>query len=97
MQEFQGAVTRVSSMKNRSVGGLKRETINVQREKSWRDYIVDCYLNELGLTRERKPLPFIDINPTCLNYIFLKVVQNVFLPVKIEEFVHSMEATKMNG
>ena len=33
MQYFQRADTRVSSMKNRSVGSLKRETINVQREK----------------------------------------------------------------
>ena len=84
-------------MKNRSISGLKREKISVQREKTWRDYIVDRYLNKLDLTCERESVPFIDINPTCLNHIFLKVVQNVFLPVKIEEFVHSMEVTKMNG
>ena len=29
--------------------------------------------------------------------MILKVVQYVVLPVKIEEFEHSMEATKMNG
>ena len=84
-------------MKNRSVSGLKRETFNVQREKAWRDYIVDWYLKKLDLTCDMKPLPLIDINPTGLNHIILKVVQYVFLPVKIEEFVHSMEATKMNG
>ena len=84
-------------MKNRSVGGLKRETINEQREKAWRDYMLDWYLKELDLTCDRRPLPFIDINPTCLNHIILKIVQYVFLSVKIEEFVHLMEATKMIG
>ena len=84
-------------MKNRSVSGLNRETINVQRENAWRDYMVDFNLNELDLTCNRKPLTFIDFNPTGLIHKILKVVQYVFLPVKIEEFVHSMEATKMNG
>ena len=41
MQWFQRADTQVSSVKNRSLSGLKRETINVQREKAWRDYMVD--------------------------------------------------------
>ena len=58
--------------------------------------MVDCYLNKLDLTCDRKPPPFIDIKPNGLNHIILKVVQYVFLPVKIEEFVHSMEATNMN-
>ena len=39
--KFQRADTRASSMKDISVSGLKRETINVQREKVRRDYIVD--------------------------------------------------------
>ena len=72
-------------MKNRSVSDVKRETINVQREKAWRDYMIDSYLNKLDLTCNRKPLPFIDINPTGLNHIILKVVQIVFLPVRIEK------------
>ena len=59
--------------------------------------MVDWYLNKLDLTCDRNPLPFIDINPTGLNHTIFKVVQYVFLPVKIEEFVLSMEATKMNG
>ena len=59
--------------------------------------MVDWYLNKLDLTCDRKPLPAIDINPTSLNHINLKVVQYVFLPVKKEEFVHSVEARKMNG
>ena len=75
MQFFQRADTRVSSMKNRSISGLKRETINVQREKAGRDSMVDWYLNKLDLTCDRKPLPLIDINPTGLNHIILKVVQ----------------------
>ena len=41
MQQFQRADTRVSSMKNRSVSGLKQETIKVQREKALRDYMID--------------------------------------------------------
>ena len=59
--------------------------------------MIDWYLNKLDLTCDKKPLPFINFNPTSLNHIILKVVEYVFLPVKIEEFVHSMEATKMNG
>ena len=58
--------------------------------------MVDWYLNKLDLTCDRKPFPFIDINLTDLDHIILKVRQYVFLPVKIEEFVHAMEATKMN-
>ena len=96
MQKFQRADTRVSSMKNTSVRDLKKETINVLREKAWRDYMIDWYLNKLDLTCDRKPLPIIDLNPTGLNHVNLKVVRYVFLPVKIEEVVHSMEATKMN-
>ena len=84
-------------MKNRSVSGLKQETINVQREKAWRDYMIDWYLNKLDSTCDRKPLPFIHFDPTGLNHIILKVVQYVFLPAKTEEFEHSMAATKMNG
>ena len=59
--------------------------------------MVDWYLNKMDLTCERKPLPFIDINASGLNHIILKVVQYVFLPVKIEEFGHSSETTKKNG
>ena len=59
--------------------------------------MVDCYLKKLDLICDRKPLPFIDINPTALNHIILKVVQYVYLPVKTEEFVHSMQATMTNG
>ena len=59
--------------------------------------MVDWDLKKLDLTCDREPLPFIVINSTGLNHIFLKVVQKVFLPLKIEEFVHSMEETKMNG
>ena len=59
--------------------------------------MVDWYLKKLDLTGDGKPLPFIDINPTGLNHIILKVVQYVLLSVKIEEFVHSMKATKMSG
>ena len=33
MQKFQRADSRVSSMKNSSVSGWKRETINIQRQK----------------------------------------------------------------
>ena len=58
--------------------------------------MVDRYLNTLDLTCDRNPLPFIDIKPTDLNHD-LKEVQYVFLPVKIEESVHSIEAIKMNG
>ena len=32
------------------------------------DYIVIFYLNKLNLTCDRKALPNIDLNPTCLNY-----------------------------
>ena len=59
--------------------------------------MVDWYLNKLDLTCDRKPLPVLDINPTGVKHIILKVVQYGFLPVKIGEFEHSMEATKMNG
>ena len=58
--------------------------------------MVDWHLNKLDLTCDRKPFPFIDINATDLNHMILKVVQYEFLPVKIEEFVLSVEATKMN-
>ena len=64
--------------------------------KAWGDYMVDWYLKKMDLTYDRKPLPFIDNNPTD-EPEKLKVVQYVFLSVKIEESVHSMEATKMNG
>ena len=37
--------------------------------KAWSDYVVKCYLNKLDLTCARKPIPFIHINPTDLNYI----------------------------
>ena len=39
---------------------------------AWSDYIVNCYLNKLDLTSASKPLPFIDNNPTDLNYISRK-------------------------
>ena len=65
-------------MKNRSISGLKRKTINVQREKARRDYIIDWYLKKLDLTCNRKPLLFIDYNRTCLSHMFLNVVQDVF-------------------
>ena len=75
------------------------EAKNDQRtaRKAWRDYMVDWYLNKVDLTCDRKLLRFIDINPNGLNHKTLKIVQYVFVPVKIEELVHSMEATKMNG
>ena len=50
----------------------------------------------MDLTYDRKPLPFIDNNPTD-EPENLKVVQYVLLSVKIKESIHSMEATKMNG
>ena len=59
--------------------------------------MIDWYLNKLDVACDRMPLPFIDFNPTGSNHIISKVVQFVFLPDKTEEFVHSMEATKMNG
>ena len=37
--------------------------------KAWSDYVVDCYLTKLDLTCARKPIPFIHINSTDLNYI----------------------------
>ena len=40
--------------------------------EAWIDYIVNCYLNILDLTCDRKPSPFIDINPTDLNYVIKK-------------------------
>ena len=36
--------------------------------KFWSGYIVICFLNKLNLTCDRKPLPYIDMNPTYLNY-----------------------------
>ena len=40
--------------------------------KAWSDYVVNCYLNKLDLTCARKPIPFINFNPTDLNYITRK-------------------------
>ena len=40
--------------------------------KAWIDYVVNGYLNQLVLTCARKPIPFIHINPTDLNYITRK-------------------------
>ena len=44
--------------------------------------MVDWCLNKLDLTCDRKPILFIDINPTLLDHIILKVVQYLILPVK---------------
>ena len=40
--------------------------------KTWSDDVVNCYLNKLDLTCAKKPIPFIHINPTDLNYITRK-------------------------
>ena len=40
--------------------------------KVWSDYVVNCFLNKLVLTCARKPIPFINITPTDLNYITRK-------------------------
>ena len=40
--------------------------------KAWSDYIVECYLNKLDISFDRKPLPFIDFNSTDLNHITWK-------------------------
>ena len=40
--------------------------------KAWSDYVVNYYLNKLDLTCARKPIPFIHINLTDLNYITRK-------------------------
>ena len=37
--------------------------------KAWRDYMVNWYLDKLDLTNDRKPLPFVDVNPTGLKHI----------------------------
>ena len=36
-------------------------------KKAWRDYLVNCYINKLDLTCDRKPLPFLDINRSDLR------------------------------
>ena len=40
--------------------------------KAWSDYVDNCYLKILDLTCARKPIPFLHINPTNLNYITRK-------------------------
>ena len=42
-------------------------------KKLQNDYIVNCFLNSLDLTCDRKPLPYRDDNPTKLNYKKLKI------------------------
>ena len=64
--------------------------------EAWSDYTVICYLNKLILTCGRKPLPYEDITD-LLELQNEKVVQNVFLPFKVVESGHSIEATKSNG
>ena len=38
-------------------------------KKAWSDYIVNCSLDKMDLTCDRKPLSYININPNDLNDI----------------------------
>ena len=40
--------------------------------KTWSDYVVICFMNKLDLTCAKKPIAFIHINPTDLNYVTRK-------------------------
>ena len=46
------------------------EARNDQRtaRKAWRDYMLSWYLKKFDLTCDKKPLTFIDINPSGLNH-----------------------------
>ena len=66
-------------------------------KKAWRDYMVDWYLKKIGLNLGQEPASIYRHYPNRLEPHKLKVVQFVFLPVKIEEPVHSMKAIKMIG
>ena len=65
--------------------------------KAWSDHIAYSCLKKRHLICERKRLPveFFTL-PVCTPLI-LKVAQYVFLPVKVAEPRHSIEATEITG